>query len=465
MTTTANPLVASRVDMTTPLSGTFLLEDCETISAGIRDGDWLEGGMGAFGAVADGVAMAVDPLGSVLAMGFGWLIDHMWPIKDWFSDLTGDAGEVAAFAATWDNIARQMQGVSDELLRTLADLDDQHGQFFDTYRKFQGENAAHAAAAGRLASAMGVGMQIASTIVKIVHDMTRDALTQLAGTAISAATTAAITIGFGTPWAVAQVTTRVSALSARVGKYITKLVKAIKELLPRLEDAARLFRSLRKALDEALDEALESGKGALRTVVRKSDDVAAALPTPSPAIRAPHAPARSAEDTFNDLVIQNRAHVPGTVPTYRGDVDTVVSFFDEEIADLVLRSPSPTLGPPGSATFLMPSQDADLISSVEDAVIATGAAPRVEQAWRNGEAIYGLEVPAAGLDLRVPTRADAGNYDQFLEGGFTATAEDGLFRINRTRELTLPGGQVMPPGSALFRLLPDGTRLRLAVFG
>ncbi|HSN43889.1 MAG TPA: hypothetical protein VLR88_07510, partial [Propionibacteriaceae bacterium] len=194
-TVTANPLVASRVEMTTPLSGTFLLEDCETIASGIRNGDWLEGGMGAFGAVADGVAMAVDPLGSVLAMGFGWLIDHMEPIKGWFNDLTGDAGEVAAFAATWDNIATHMQGVSDELTRTLADLDDQHGQFFDTYRRFQGESAAHAAAAGSLASAMGVGMSIASTIVKIVHDLTRDALTQLAGTAISAATTAAATLG------------------------------------------------------------------------------------------------------------------------------------------------------------------------------------------------------------------------------------------------------------------------------
>ena len=65
-----------------------------------------------------------------------------------------------------------------------------------------------------------------------------------------------------------------SALSARVGKYVTKLVHAIKELLPRLEDPARLFRSLRKALDEAL----ESGKGALRTAVRNSDHIRDALP-------------------------------------------------------------------------------------------------------------------------------------------------------------------------------------------
>ena len=299
--------------MTTPLSGTFLLEDCESIASGIRNGDWVEGGMGAFAAVADGVAMAVDPLGSVLAMGFGWLIDHMWPIKDWFNDLTGDAGEVAAFAATWENIAMQMQGVSDELLRTLADLDDQHGQFFDTYRRFQGESAAHAAAAGRLASAMGVGMHIASTIVKIVHDLTRDALTQLAGTAISAATTAAATLGFGTPWAVAQVSTRVAALSARVGKYITKLVKAISELLPRLDDAARLFRSLRKALDDAL----EAGGDAIRSVTRKADDAAN--------VRTP----MTYDDLVRERIDSGTWEDPGVRPSWADSSARVETFFGE----------------------------------------------------------------------------------------------------------------------------------------
>ena len=353
-----------------------------------------------------------------------------------------------------------MQGVSDELNRTLADLDDQHGQFFDTYRQFQGENAAHAAAAGRLASAMGVGMQIASTIVKIVHDMTRDALTQLAGTAISAATTAAITIGFGTPWAVAQVTTRVSALSARVGKYITKLVKAIKELLPRLEDAARLFRSLRKALDEAL----ESGKGALRTAVRKSDDAADALPAPSPAIRAPHAPARSSDDTFLDLVQGGQAYAPGYRPDYVDDLDTVITLFDTRIKNRIINSADPTLGAPGGVSFLMPSDDADLISSMQDAAFATGHAPGVETAVRNGEKVFGLEIPAASLDLRAPTRADAKSYAHYTEGGYTATNVDGLYTINRIRELVVDGGMPMVPGTALFELLPDGSREWLGIF-
>ncbi|NTV39804.1 MAG: hypothetical protein HGA51_07600, partial [Demequinaceae bacterium] len=286
------------------------------------------------------------------------------------------------------------------------------------------------------------------------------ALTQLAGTAISAATTAAATLGFGTPWAVTQVATRVASLSARVGKYVTKLLKAIKELLPRLDDAARLFRSLRKALDDAL----ASGSNAIRTATRKADDAAHALPTPSPAIRAPHAAARTADDTFLDLVESGQAYAPGYRPDYVDDLDTVITLFDTRIKNQVINSADPTLGPPGGVSFLMPSDDADLIGSMQDAVFATGHAPGVETAVRNGEKVFGLEIPAASLDLRAPTRADAKSYAHYTEGGYTATNADGLYTMNRIRELVVDGGMPMVPGTALFELLPDGSREWIGVF-
>ncbi|NTV40319.1 MAG: hypothetical protein HGA51_10275, partial [Demequinaceae bacterium] len=249
-------------------------------------------------------------------------------------------------------------------------------------------------------------------------------------------------------------------LSARVGKYVTKLLKAIKELLPRLDDAARLFRSLRKALDDAL----ASGSNAIRTAVRKADDAAHALPTPSPAIRAPHAPARTADDTFLDLVESGRAEVLGYRPTYRDDVDSVVTLFDARIKDMIVASDAPTLGRSGTATFVMPADDADLISSIEDAVVATGAAPSIDTAWREGREIFGLEVPADSLDLRVPTRTDAGNFRHFMEGGYTAINKDGLFSLNRVRELVIDGGVAMPPGTVLFQLMRDGARMPIRSF-
>lgn len=460
MTAAANPLVVGRVNMSTPLAGTFLLEDCESIASGIRNGNWVEGGMGAFAAVADGMAAVVDPLGSAIGAGVGWLLEHMEPLKGWFNDLTGDAGEVMGFAGTWANIAASMQAASDELTRILGDLDSQRGLMIDTYRRFQGECAAHAAAAGRLSSAIGTGMQIASTIVQAVHDITRDALSQLIGTAISAVATAALTLGFGTPWAVSQVATRAASLASKVGKFITKLVNAIKKLMPLLDDAAKLFRSLQGALDKALSGAAD----AVRSLGRTADDVPAGLPHPSPAVRPPHAPALPHDEAVQNLVDLNRYHDPGMPPRYGDDVDSVFTFFDTDIKDLYANGLAPTLGRDGNPVFVMPRDDANLISSIEDAAVATGGAPRVMAAWRNGEDVFGIEIPVDGLNLRVPTAADAGGYEHFLEGGYTALNQDGLFTVNRIRELVVDGGSPVPRGTVLFQLLPDGSRIPIGMF-
>ncbi len=274
--------------MSTPLAGTFLLEDCDMISSGIKNGDWVEGGMGAFAAAADGVAMVVDPLGSVIGMGIGWLIEHMEPIT----------------------------GATD-------------------------------------------------TVRSLTHGA---------------------------------------------------------------KDAPRTF------------------------------------PEPSPAVRPPNAPALSIDDNLANLVAHDRAHVPGSIPSYRGDVDTVVAFFDEKIMTMFRDSDVPQFGREGTATFVMPVDDANLIHSVEDAVVATGGAPSVEGAWRNGQQIFGLEVPADGIDLRVPTRVDSGDFEHFVEGGYTAIAEDELFKVNRIRELVAHGKIPMPHGTVLFELMPDGSRLPLGMF-
>ncbi len=457
---TANPLVAGPVNTTSPLSGTFLIEDCATIASGVKNGDWIEGGMGAFAAVGDAVALAVDPIGGAVAMGVGWLLDHMEPIKGWFNDLTGDAGEVAGFAATWDNISAHLSGVADGLTGSLGDLADERGAFIAAYGQFQMDSAEHVRAASQLASAMGVGMQLASTIVQIVHDITRDALSELVGSAVSAVAETAITLGFAAPVAIGQVATKAAALAGRIGKFVTRLLRSIRELLRHLGEVNRVLRSLRQALDGAFS----AGSDAIRSVVRKADDVGSALPTPSPAVRAPNAPARTADDTFLDLVESGQAYAPGYRPDYADDVGTVVTFFDREITDLITGSPQPTLGRQGGVSFVTPVDDANLISSIEDAVIATGAAPRVEAAWRSGEQIFGLEIPADGLDLRAPTRLDAQDYVHYTEGGYTAIADGDLYRLNRTRELVVDGGIGMPSGTVLFELMPDGSRLVIGMF-
>ncbi|WP_061965064.1 hypothetical protein [Demequina aurantiaca] len=458
---TGNPLVAGPVSMSTPLSGTFLLEDCESIASGIRNGDWVEGGMGAFAAVADGLAMVVDPLGSLIAAGLGWLMEHMEPLKGWFNDLTGDAGEVMGFAATWENIANEMKSVAAEVTRILGDLDDQSGAFIETYRKFQSEASAHVAAAGVLAGAMGVGMQMASTIVQIVHDITRDALSQIVGTAISATATAVFTLGFGTPWAVSQVATRAASLSARVSSFVTKLLRTVKALLPKLDDAARLFRSLQDGLDRAIRSATDGASSASRHL----DDIGPGSPSIRHMDDVP--PGRTYDEAVSDRIADGTWEDPGSRPSWASTAERGETFFGPD-ALRYYEGDGVTLGAPGRPAFLMPGEDGARILTHEQAMIQTGRAPSVEEAYENGRQIFGVNVPLEGQDLRVPTFNDA-NLDpskldpadinpNFVPGGNTALNDDGVFRSNQTREAVVDGGRTIPPGSYVFELLPDGQR-------
>ena len=86
-------------------------------------------------------------------------------------------------------------------------------------------------------------------------------------------------------------------------------------------------------------------------------------------------------------------------------------------------------------------------------------APSVVRAYVNGKPVYGVAFPTEGLDIRLPTAADAGGWPHFLEGGRTAvrTAEpNGGYLLNTTREFVVPGGSPMPTGSVLFRLGSHG---------
>jgi hypothetical protein len=465
---TAGSLVVGRVETTTPLSGTLLIDDCAQVARGISDGSWVEGGLGAFSAVADGLQFLVDPLGAAFSAGVGWVIDHLEPIKGWFDDLTGDAGEVLGFAQTWGNIASRMQEVSDDLVRILGDLAEQSGRFVDAYRQYQGELAGHAAAAGQLASAIGTGMQVASTIVQIVHDLVRDALSQIVGSAISAAIEAVCSFGLATPIVIAQVADKVAVWAGKISRWVTKLLRSIRELLPRLKKAGELLEKLWKALDEAAatiarvekraSEGLDDLLGGARRTTHTRE------PQPSESVLPRDSRPQSLDDRLAAMK-DGTAEIPGSVPSYRGDVDNVVSFFDRTAAERYADGTYSTLGAPGGQSWVMPLDDARRLTSYDDVVIASGKAPSVTQAWQSGEDIFGLVVPGDGLDLRVPAAHSPGATPDFVPGGYTGLKADGGHLVTTIREMVLPGGSNIPPGTVLVRVGRDGGLIPIGVFG
>ncbi len=258
--TPPNPLVAGAVDTSTPLSGTFLLEDGEALVNAIRSGDWVAGGFAAFGAVMDTVAAVSDPLGSLIAAGLGWLMEHLQPLKGWLDDLTGDAGQVAGFAQTWANVGGQLRQSASDLAVVLGDLDAADGAAVRAYLAFQRDVVKHLQGAASWADGMQVGMQMASTIVQVVHDLVRDSLAQLVGSLISYAAELVFSLGLATPLVIEQASTRVSALAAKFSKKIPDLVDAAKKLAGLLEKLKALFKKFGDVADKTLKGAAHSAK-------------------------------------------------------------------------------------------------------------------------------------------------------------------------------------------------------------
>ncbi|WEG09047.1 hypothetical protein PU630_00345 [Microbacterium horticulturae] len=250
-------LVAAPVETESPFSGAFLIEDGQCLVDAVRSGDWLEGGVAAFSALIDTAAAVIDPIGTLIANGLGWVLDHLEPLKGWLNDFTGNPGEVAGFAQTWDNVAARLRETGEALLRRTDDVAELSGAAIDAYLDYAAGASRHLAAAGDWAAAIATGMRVASQLVQVVHDVVRDAVAQVVGTALAVAAETALTLGIAAPFAIGQVTARVASVADTVGRAIVRLQRGFRELVRLIGELRELFARGGKMLDRMLrgDEA------------------------------------------------------------------------------------------------------------------------------------------------------------------------------------------------------------------
>ncbi|MER7560556.1 hypothetical protein ABTZ46_26665 [Nocardioides sp. NPDC126508] len=237
-----NPFVAE-VQGPSWHAGTFLIDDVMSLSEDIASGNWLAAGMDAVAGVIDTVATVSDPLGSAIAAGIGFILEHLEPLKGWLNDLTGDPYQVQATAGTYAKVAKGLADEADVLNRSVAkDFADQSGQLVDAYVARMTEISNGLIALSRSANAASGALGIAGTIVQVVHDMVRDAISEIIGSAISYAAELVLTLGAATPLVIEQVSTRVASISARIGKNVTGVITSARnlgDLVKRLEDALK----------------------------------------------------------------------------------------------------------------------------------------------------------------------------------------------------------------------------------
>ncbi|SEF24244.1 RHS repeat-associated core domain-containing protein [Amycolatopsis pretoriensis] len=245
----SNPLVAPTQDSTKAYSGISLLETANDLKSAIESGDWASVAMGAVGTALDALSMAMDPFGAILAAGVGWLIEHVGPLKEALNGLTGNADEIAAQSETWKNVAGELQSVGTDLGDLVkADLQAWTGPAADAYRQRTQDTVTLLETAQKGCEGASNGVKTAGEVVAAVRALVRDIIAELVGHLISWALQVVFTLGIGLTWVVPQVVAAVAKTASKIADITTRLVKALKALMPLLKRAGDLFGDAAKAL-------------------------------------------------------------------------------------------------------------------------------------------------------------------------------------------------------------------------
>jgi hypothetical protein len=143
-----------------------------------------------------------------------------------------------------------------------------------------------------------------------------------------------------------------------------------------------------------------------------------------------------------------------------------VAFFGQDNLGFYTAE-NATLGAKGRSFFMMPLEDSAVVTNAETARLYTGMSPSTVKAYQEGGDIFGISVPTDGMEVGLPTAADARGWHHFLEGGHTAVRLEGPnagYLVNPTREFVVPGGNAMPNGSVLFKVGPNGEWIPIRKF-
>lgn len=154
-----------------------------------------------------------------------------------------------ANAQTWENVAMALGAAGAQLEEDTATcLSDMAGDGVEAIRTSAGGVAEHVRAASQWAQAMADGLRMASGIVQLVHDVVRQAISDLIGTICSVAIEEACTLGLATALVIEQITTRVAALSTHVFEAIGHLKTAFSSFHGLLSELGRLWNTLTGAI-------------------------------------------------------------------------------------------------------------------------------------------------------------------------------------------------------------------------
>lgn len=210
-------------------TGSSLGESIEGLVDAIKSEGWVDDALAGATLAIEATVTVIDPFSALLSNGIGWAMEYFEPLREALDELTGIPDVVASHAATWENMATELDSMTNDLVTSLGnDLSGWTGDAAFAYQNLMGNNVEALAGLAGISSAMAAATQAAGALVQATREIVRDLIADLVARVIVWAVEAIFVVTI--PVVAAQIAAAVVKWAGRIMTYTIGLVTSLRNL-------------------------------------------------------------------------------------------------------------------------------------------------------------------------------------------------------------------------------------------
>ncbi|WP_207312571.1 hypothetical protein [Lentzea alba] len=204
----------------------------------------------AIGAASATVMLAIDPLGSIIGAGVGWLIEHVSFLRDALNQLMGNPEEIQANVEATKARAAELRVLAEDHKNGLATFDGWTGASSEAFKKSMDGMSQELDELAQAVETKAKIVAIMGMLVTVLRDIVRDLIAQLIGSLIGGAILAAAamipTFGASIPIFCGFAVGKAVALGTNIASRVARVVAALGRQMKRIGDLDDIMAKISK---------------------------------------------------------------------------------------------------------------------------------------------------------------------------------------------------------------------------
>ncbi|MEU8257847.1 hypothetical protein AB0C06_26685 [Micromonospora inaquosa] len=222
-------LIADVQSTRKPWTGAAAADSFQGLVDAIHSEGWVDDLLAGAAFGVEAVATVLDPFSALLANGLGWAMEYFEPLREILDQLTGMPDVVASHAATWNNMAAELESMATDLKTHLGvDMPGWQGQAATAYQALMAHNVTGIDALSGISAAMAAATQAAGNLVAFTRDVVRDLIADLVARVIVWAVEAIFVVTI--PAIAASIVAAVVKWAGRILTYVGALISSLTNL-------------------------------------------------------------------------------------------------------------------------------------------------------------------------------------------------------------------------------------------